>query len=56
VSVGSTLARVAFTAFARSAEEILRDGRFASFANVTSFAALEAFFREEVARRRVTAP
>jgi 2-methylisocitrate lyase-like PEP mutase family enzyme len=51
VSVGSTLARVAFTAFARSAEEILRTGRFGSFAGLTSYAALDAFFREDAARR-----
>ena len=51
VSVGSTLARVAFTAFARSAEEIRKSGRFGSFAGLTSYAAIEAFFREDLARR-----
>jgi len=51
VSVGSTLARVAFTAFARSAEEILRTGRFGAFAGLTSYATLDAFFREDLARR-----
>lgn len=51
VSVGSSLARVAFHAFARSAEEILRTGRFGSFAGVTGHATLEAFFREDLARR-----
>jgi 2-methylisocitrate lyase-like PEP mutase family enzyme len=51
VSLGSTLARVAFTAFARSAEEILRTGRFGSFAGLTSYATLDAFFRDEAARR-----
>jgi 2-methylisocitrate lyase-like PEP mutase family enzyme len=51
VSVGSTLARVAFSAFARSAEEIFRTGRFGAFAGLTSYATLEAFFREDLARR-----
>jgi 2-methylisocitrate lyase-like PEP mutase family enzyme len=51
VSVGSTLARVAFTAFARAAEEILRAGRFGAFAGLTSYGALDAFFREDLARR-----
>jgi 2-methylisocitrate lyase-like PEP mutase family enzyme len=51
VSVGSTLARVAFSAFARSAEEILRSGTFGSFAGLTSYAELERFFREDVAQR-----
>lgn len=51
VSVGSSLARVAFHAFARSAEEILGAGRFGSFAGVTAYATLEAFFREDLARR-----
>jgi 2-methylisocitrate lyase-like PEP mutase family enzyme len=51
VSVGSTLARVAFAAFARSAEEIVRTGRFDTFAGLTSYAAIDAFFREDLARR-----
>jgi 2-methylisocitrate lyase-like PEP mutase family enzyme len=51
VSVGSTLARVAFTAFARSADELRRAGTFGSFAGLTSYAALDAFFREDLARR-----
>jgi 2-methylisocitrate lyase-like PEP mutase family enzyme len=51
VSVGSTLARVAFTAFARAADEILRAGRFDSFAGLTSYATLETFFREDLSRR-----
>jgi 2-methylisocitrate lyase-like PEP mutase family enzyme len=51
VSVGSSLARVAFHAFARASEEILKTGRFDAFAGVTSYAALEEFFREDLARR-----
>jgi 2-methylisocitrate lyase-like PEP mutase family enzyme len=52
VSVGSSLARVAFHAFARAAEELRTAGRFGAFAGITSHAALEAFFREDLARRR----
>jgi 2-methylisocitrate lyase-like PEP mutase family enzyme len=56
VSVGSSLARVAFHAFARAAEDILRTGRFGAFAGITSFAALDGFFREDLARRQPAAP
>jgi 2-methylisocitrate lyase-like PEP mutase family enzyme len=55
LSVGSTLARVAWTAFARAATEIAREGRFSSFAGLTPYAELEAFFRED-ARRRAALP
>jgi 2-methylisocitrate lyase-like PEP mutase family enzyme len=51
VSVGSALARVAFHAFARAAEEILRTGHFGALAGTTSYAALDRFFREDLARR-----
>lgn len=51
VSVGSSLARVAFHAFARAAEEIRAAGRFDAFAGITSYGALDAFFREDLARR-----
>lgn len=51
VSLGSSLARVAFHAFARAAEEILETGRFGAFAGITGYAALEGFFREDLARR-----
>lgn len=51
VSVGSSLARVAFSAFARSVEQILRTGRFDSFAGLMSYGALDAFFRDDLARR-----
>jgi 2-methylisocitrate lyase-like PEP mutase family enzyme len=52
VSLGSSLARVAFHAFARASEEILKTGRFGAFAGITGYAALEGFFREDLARRR----
>ena len=45
VSVGSALARVAWTAFLRAAEAPLRDGRLDAFAALTPYAELEAFFR-----------
>lgn len=51
VSVGGTLARVAFTAFARSAEQILRTGRFDSFTDLLSYRTLDTFFRDDLARR-----
>lgn len=50
VSVGSSLARVAFHAFAHAAAE-LKAGRFGPLAGITSYASLEAFFREDLARR-----
>ena len=51
ISVGAALARVAWTAFIRAAGEIAGAGRFGGFAGLTSFAELEAFFREDLARR-----
>ncbi len=52
VSVGSTLARVAFTAFQRAAEELAREGRFGGFAGATPYGAVDAFFRDDLERRR----
>ncbi|HEY6100832.1 MAG TPA: isocitrate lyase/phosphoenolpyruvate mutase family protein [Anaeromyxobacter sp.] len=51
VSVGSALARVAWTAFIRAAATIAGEGRFTGFAWLTSYAELEAFFRQDLARR-----
>lgn len=51
VSVGSALARAAWTGFVRAAAAIAGEGSFAGFAGLTPFAALEAFFREDLARR-----
>lgn len=45
ISVGSALARVAWTAFLRSAREIAAEGHFRSFADLTPFAELDGFFR-----------
>ena len=51
VSVGSGLARVAWGAFMRSAEAIVRDGVFASFGDAAPYAQLDGFFRDDVRRR-----
>lgn len=45
VSVGSSLARVAWTAFIRASTEIAREGTFASFRDLTSHAELNQFFQ-----------
>lgn len=50
VSVGSALARVAWTAFIRAAAELAGEGRFGGFAGLTPYAELEAFFREDLGR------
>jgi 2-methylisocitrate lyase-like PEP mutase family enzyme len=51
ISVGGTLARVAMHAFIKSARELAEQGRFDSFAGVVSNAELNAFFRDDRARR-----
>jgi 2-methylisocitrate lyase-like PEP mutase family enzyme len=47
VSVGSSLARSAWTAFIRAAKLIAEEGSFAGFAGSVPFAELNAFFRED---------
>jgi len=47
VSVGSVLARAAWTGFMKAAREISSEGRFTSLEGVTPFAELNAFFREQ---------
>ncbi len=51
ISVGGTLARVAMHAFIKSAREIADAGKFDSFAGVMPNAELNAFFRDDQARR-----
>lgn len=51
ISVGSTLARVAWTAFANSARQIAEQGTFDSFKDTTPLAELNAFFRDDFAKR-----
>jgi len=51
ISVGSTLARVAWTAFINSAKQIAADGAFDSFKGTTPHAELNAFFRDDLPKR-----
>jgi 2-methylisocitrate lyase-like PEP mutase family enzyme len=51
ISVGSSLARVAWTGFVRAAEAIAKEGRFSGFDGSMSFADLNGFFREDLKRR-----
>jgi 2-methylisocitrate lyase-like PEP mutase family enzyme len=51
ISVGGTLARVAWHAFMRSAREIAEHGRFGSFDGVVSNAELNRFFIDDVRTR-----
>ena len=51
ISVGGTLARVAMHAFIQSARQIAQDGRFDSFAGVTSNAELNKFFHDDLPKR-----
>ena len=51
ISVGGTLARVAFTAFIRAAKEIASEGRFDAFAGVVSHAELNGLFRDDMKKR-----
>ena len=51
ISVGGTLARVAMDAFIKSARTIVEDGTFDSFAGVVTNAELNAFFRDDAAKR-----
>jgi 2-methylisocitrate lyase-like PEP mutase family enzyme len=45
ISVGSTLARAAWTAFMRAADEIAERGTFGAFAGLESYEAVNALFR-----------
>ena len=51
ISVGGTLARVVWTAFIRSAREMAEQGRFDSFNDLVANPELNAFFRDDLARR-----
>jgi 2-methylisocitrate lyase-like PEP mutase family enzyme len=51
ISVGSSLARVAWTGFVRAAEAIAREGRFSGFDGSMAFADLNGFFREDLKGR-----
>jgi 2-methylisocitrate lyase-like PEP mutase family enzyme len=47
ISVGSALARAAWSAFMKATQEILTDGRFDSFADATPNAELNKLFRDD---------
>jgi 2-methylisocitrate lyase-like PEP mutase family enzyme len=47
ISVGSSLARVAWTAFIRAAKTIAQDGSFADFDGLVPYAELNDFFRND---------
>ena len=51
ISVGGTLARVAMNAFIKAATEIVKDGKFDSFAGVMPNAELNKFFSRAAAKK-----
>jgi 2-methylisocitrate lyase-like PEP mutase family enzyme len=51
ISTGGTLARVGWGAVIRSAEQILKEGKFDSFADVVPHPTLNNFFREDMKQR-----
>jgi 2-methylisocitrate lyase-like PEP mutase family enzyme len=51
ISIGSTLARVAWGALMRSAREIAEQGKFDAFAGAVPFAEINGFFRDDFPRR-----
>lgn len=51
ISLGGTLARVAWAAVIRVAREIANEGKFESLAGTMANAELNAFFRDDLARR-----
>jgi 2-methylisocitrate lyase-like PEP mutase family enzyme len=51
ISVGGTLARVAWGALIKSAKQIMSEGRFDAFADAAPHPELNGFFREDMAKR-----
>jgi len=51
ISVGSTLARVAWTAFMHSAQALAKDGSFSSFDGLEPHAEINRFLREDLKQR-----
>ncbi|HYF54443.1 MAG TPA: isocitrate lyase/phosphoenolpyruvate mutase family protein [Salinarimonas sp.] len=51
ISVGSALARAAWTGFIRAATQIATEGRFNGFDGTASFGDLNAFFRQDLKER-----
>jgi 2-methylisocitrate lyase-like PEP mutase family enzyme len=58
ISVGGMLARVAWGATIRAAEQIMKEGRFDTFADAAPHPALNGFFHDDMGKRpdRVTKP
>ena len=52
ISLGSSLARTAWGAFIRAANEIAQEGTFAAFDHAAPYAELNGFFRDELSRSR----
>jgi 2-methylisocitrate lyase-like PEP mutase family enzyme len=53
ISVGSALARAAWTGFIRAARTMAEDGSFAGLDGATSFGELDSFFRSELKSRPI---
>ncbi|MDQ2711669.1 MAG: isocitrate lyase/phosphoenolpyruvate mutase family protein [Acidobacteriota bacterium] len=51
ISVGSSLARAAWTGFIRAAKEIAENGSFGGFDGATPYAELNGFFRQDSSKR-----
>jgi 2-methylisocitrate lyase-like PEP mutase family enzyme len=51
ISLGGTLARVAWTGFTRAAREMAEEGKFTRLAGTMTNAELNAFFRDDTAKR-----
>jgi 2-methylisocitrate lyase-like PEP mutase family enzyme len=51
ISVGGTLARVAWGATIRAAEQIMKDGRFDTFADAAPHPNLNGLFHEDMSKR-----
>lgn len=51
ISVGSALARTAWTGFMRAAKTMAEEGRFSGFDGSASFGEINAFFRRDLAER-----
>lgn len=51
ISVGSSLARAAWTGFLRAARAIAAEGSFAGFDDTVPYAELNSFFRDDLAQR-----
>jgi 2-methylisocitrate lyase-like PEP mutase family enzyme len=54
ISIGSALAKAAWTGFARATELIVRDGSFAGFADNMASSALNDFFHDDLIEREQT--